>query len=238
MNETDLQEIIEKFDSDKEFRVSQAFDDCGIDSLRARLHRAAFDQLCDDKSMASRYGIWANTVRDNIRQADSEIEKGNIREAHRLLCRSANSLSAFAELQGKFDLMRIEENTAKRVAKPEMQTMRQQAAKWIKTHHPLKATNLLRSSRFYPEKEIWFFTFPSTFFGAGMEGYLNILCETETDSNDFHYLKVPFSFFRENRDKFNIRATGESFDLHISGKRKNWLLDERSDNLSFAVFEQ
>jgi hypothetical protein len=96
----------------------------------------------------------------------------------------------------------------------------------------------LRSSRFYPESEIWFFTFPSTFFDVGLEGSLNILCEVQADSNNFLYLRVPFSFFRENREKFNIRSTGDKFDLHISAKKKNRFVDERSDNVTFAVFEQ
>ncbi|MBL0226083.1 MAG: DNA-3-methyladenine glycosylase I [Geobacteraceae bacterium] len=98
MTEEEIQEIIEKFDSEQEFRVSQAFQDGGIDPLSGRLHRAAVDQLSEDKAMSSRYGIWANTVRDNIRQAHIEIESGNMRE-RRLLYRAANSLSAFAELQ-------------------------------------------------------------------------------------------------------------------------------------------
>jgi hypothetical protein len=117
-------------------------------------------------------------------------------------------------------------------------SVRQHAIEWIRNHYPSQATNPLRSSRFYPEKEIWFFTFPSTYFDVGKEGCLNILCQMQANSKDFHYLKVPFSFFRENRNKLNIRATGDKFDLHISGKRKNWLVDERSDNVAFAEIEQ
>lgn len=114
MNEIEMEEIIKKFDTDREFRVSQAFLDGGTDPLVARLHRAAFDQLCDDKAMSSRYGIWANTVRDNIRQADTEIDNGNMREARRLLYRAANSLSAFAELQANFYSMSTEKSVEQR----------------------------------------------------------------------------------------------------------------------------
>jgi hypothetical protein len=39
-----------------------------------RLYRAALNQYCGGDATASRYGIWANTVRDNIRQADAEFE--------------------------------------------------------------------------------------------------------------------------------------------------------------------
>ena len=103
MREDEMNEVIENFNTDQEFRVSEAFLDGGIDPLFGRLHRAALNQLCEGEAALSRYGIWANTVRDNIRQADIEIENGNIIEARRLLCRAANSLSAFAELQGRFE---------------------------------------------------------------------------------------------------------------------------------------
>jgi len=108
VREDEMVRIVEEFNTDREFRISQAFLDGGIDPLFGRLHRAALDQLCGDKAALSRYGIWANTVRDNIRQVDIEIENENLREAHRLLYRAANSLSAFAELQGKFTSEEIE----------------------------------------------------------------------------------------------------------------------------------
>jgi hypothetical protein len=98
---------VDRFDTDREFRVSTAFLDGGLDPLSARLRRAALNQTCDGDATVSRYGIWANTVRDNIREADNQIAAGSIAEARRLLRRAANSLSAFAELQGKFDPMRI-----------------------------------------------------------------------------------------------------------------------------------
>lgn len=41
MNEEEMVGIIERFNSDSEFRVSQAFQDGGIDPLFGRLHRTA-----------------------------------------------------------------------------------------------------------------------------------------------------------------------------------------------------
>lgn len=107
MTEEEVIKIIENFDTDREFLVSQAFLDGGPDPLSGRLHRAAVDQLYEDEATVSRYGIWANTVRDNIRQADIEIQNGNVAEARRLLRRAANSLSAFSELQSHFETMGI-----------------------------------------------------------------------------------------------------------------------------------
>ncbi len=108
MNEEEMEAIIAKFDTDQEFRISYAFVDGGIDPLSGRLSRAALNQLYEGEATISRYGIWANTVRDNIRQADVEINNGNIMEARRLLYRAANSLSAFSELQANFDTKRVE----------------------------------------------------------------------------------------------------------------------------------
>jgi hypothetical protein len=95
------------FDSDREFIISRAFGDGGIDPLQGRLHRAAVNQMSKGEATVSRYAIWANTVRDNIRQADKEIRNNNLIEAHRLLRRAANSLSAFSELQAHFDRMGV-----------------------------------------------------------------------------------------------------------------------------------
>lgn len=41
-----------------------------------------------------------------------------------------------------------------------------------------------------------------------------------------------------HQERFDVRATGDLFDLHISGNNDNWLVDERSDNVTFAPFEQ
>ncbi|MEI7639121.1 MAG: hypothetical protein WCJ37_17555 [Syntrophus sp. (in: bacteria)] len=107
MTEQEMEKIIERFDTDREFLISQAFLDGGLGPLSGRLCRAALNQISEGAATVSRYGIWANTVRDNIRQADVEIENGNLTEARRLLRRAANSLSAFAELQAHFDPMGI-----------------------------------------------------------------------------------------------------------------------------------
>jgi hypothetical protein len=117
-------------------------------------------------------------------------------------------------------------------------TTRQRALDWIKQHHPSQAANPLRTSKYFPDREIWFFTFSSDFFESESQQSLNILCEEPSNNGKFRYLKVPFSFFREHREKFDIRSTGDKFDLHISAKKKNWLTDERSRGVTFAQFVQ
>lgn len=117
-------------------------------------------------------------------------------------------------------------------------SIREQAHKWVKQNHPADVSNPLRVSKYYPEKDIWFFTFPSSYFDSDKTGHLNILLQFEREPNQFHFLKVPFSFFRENKNKFDIRKTGDKFDLHISAKKRNWLFCERSNGISFSKYEQ
>jgi hypothetical protein len=107
MTEDKMRQIIERYDTDRKFIVSKGFLDGGLDPLTPRLERAAGNQLSQGEATISRYGIWANTVRDNIRQAEQEMTKGDTNEARRLMIRAANSLSAFSELQAHFDTFGI-----------------------------------------------------------------------------------------------------------------------------------
>lgn len=113
VSETEITEIVAEFDIDKEFVVSRAYADGELYPLSGRLIRAATDQIggCEDAT-PSRYAIWANTVRDNIIQADTEFTNGNLKEGRQYLRRAANSLSAFAEIQARFDPMKADQYPA------------------------------------------------------------------------------------------------------------------------------
>lgn len=110
LTEHEMDSLVDRFDTDHEFRISHAFPDGGLDPLFARLRRAALNQACVGEATVSRYGIWANTVRDNIREADEHVQAGNLPEARRLMRRAANAMSAFAELQGRFDTTGVGRN--------------------------------------------------------------------------------------------------------------------------------
>ena len=116
--------------------------------------------------------------------------------------------------------------------------IRKQAKRWLKRNHPSDFSNTLRASKYYSTKDIWFFTFPATYFDSAKHGNLNIMLQYENDPEQFHFLKVPFSYFRDNQPDFDVRATGDKFDLHISAKKRNWLVCERSNNIGFSKYEQ
>ena len=97
--EKELNCIIERYRSETELIVSEVFPDGGAQPCGPRLHRAALNQIGNGVSTFSRYAIWANTVRDNIREAIEEMKQGNVANAEHLLIRAANSLSAFSDIQ-------------------------------------------------------------------------------------------------------------------------------------------
>lgn len=100
----DLQALLRKFDSDQELRVSHAYEDGGLTMLFGRLERAVVNQVENGESTVSRYAIWANTVRDHVSTAMQLLDGGGNRdEAIRLLTHAHNSLSAFSEVQRRFD---------------------------------------------------------------------------------------------------------------------------------------
>ena len=98
-----IQEILDRHDTDEETVVSTVFADGGIDPLFPRLARAALNQANEGDATFSRYAIWANTVRDNLREASKKIRTENYEEAEGFLRRSINALSAFSEIQALFD---------------------------------------------------------------------------------------------------------------------------------------
>lgn len=100
----ELQALLKKFDSDQELRVSDAYADGGLTMLFGRLERAVVNQVEDGEATVPRFAIWANTVRDHISTAIRLLDGGgNKDEAIRLLTHAHNSLSAFSEVQRRFD---------------------------------------------------------------------------------------------------------------------------------------
>jgi len=90
-------------DDDSRIILSPAFPDGGTDPLFGRLERAASNQVYEGGSMSFRYGIWANTVRDNPVDALADIDDDSS-DASKKTTRCINYFSAFAEIQRLFDV--------------------------------------------------------------------------------------------------------------------------------------
>ncbi|MCE0733634.1 hypothetical protein LWH48_12675 [Halomonas sp. G15] len=103
-NQEEIDNIILRYSEESILFRSSSLVGGGMDPLFPRLERAVMNQLDHGSATLSRYGIWANTVRDNIAMALELLEKeGEKEEVKRLLYRAANSLSAFSEIQAVID---------------------------------------------------------------------------------------------------------------------------------------
>lgn len=101
--ERDLSAIIERYSGADDI-VQNSYSDGGCSPLWPRLERAIINQLSCSLTAIPRYAIWANTVRDNIEEALHELDSGQMEDARKRLIESANSLSAFSEVQSFFDV--------------------------------------------------------------------------------------------------------------------------------------
>lgn len=106
LTEAQLSEIINKYSTSNDILMNY-FTDGGTEPLWARFRRAASNQISNGPATVSRYAIWANTVRDNIIEAIFRIDNEINNDVIKILIKSANSLSAFSEVQSYMDPLEI-----------------------------------------------------------------------------------------------------------------------------------
>lgn len=97
-----IERITQRYDTDQ-LLISKAYADAGVKALRCRLQGGLINQMEGGDAMASRYAIWANTVRDNIIAGMTALKAGQTDEGYLHLIRAANSLSAFSDAQAYLD---------------------------------------------------------------------------------------------------------------------------------------
>jgi hypothetical protein len=98
--EEQVLKIIRQYRKSNDLMLSNAYPDGGSEPLFPRLERAAINQLSCGEATLSRYGIWANTVRDTIIDSIRELgDNPENCEVIKSLVKAANSLSAFADIQ-------------------------------------------------------------------------------------------------------------------------------------------
>ena len=97
----DIYSLISKYEKPDHIVLSNSYLDGGIDPLFPRLIRAALNQNGD--GAPARYGIFANTVRDNIIKGMELLDSKNEKDAKKLFTRAANAMSAFADVQASIE---------------------------------------------------------------------------------------------------------------------------------------
>ena len=118
-------------------------------------------------------------------------------------------------------------------------SIRNEAITWLKKNFPSEINSTTRTSKFFPDRELWYLTRPASFFDMNENHFLNIVCEHESEKHNFHFLKIPFEFFSKNKAFFDIRKNGESFDLHISARKTEKFIEMRSKGkVNFSSFKK
>lgn len=107
---SEIEEIVKKFNSDREIIPSDTYQYDGIEGISPRLIRAAGNHVsaCNEPgkgvAMFSRYGIWAGTIRGVLKELLVHMEDKSISATdEKNLIKVINSLSAFCEVQKHLD---------------------------------------------------------------------------------------------------------------------------------------
>jgi len=109
-----LHTICERYRTLEKVEPSTAYQDGGSSldpgRLSGRLARGAGNVAHGDPALFSRYGIWANTLKDLVLRALRDVER-NVPDGETVqrLQLVSNSLSAFCDIQTLFDDMEIGE---------------------------------------------------------------------------------------------------------------------------------
>lgn len=111
----------------------------------------------------------------------------------------------------------------------------QEAKQWLSNNVPEESYQSFRASKYYTDKDIWFFTIPIDFLSSEQNELKLLLAEP--DYKNFHFLKVPRDYLVLNIDKLSIRQTGDKIDFHICALSERRFTDIRGEGLNLAQFE-
>ncbi|MDC9499700.1 MULTISPECIES: hypothetical protein [unclassified Pseudoalteromonas] len=111
----------------------------------------------------------------------------------------------------------------------------QKAKQWLADNFPNESYQNVRASKYYLDKDIWFFTTPVDFLNSDQNELKLLLAEQ--DYKGFYFLKIPRDYLISNRNKLSIRQAGDKIDFHISALSDRRFKDIRGEGLNLAQFE-
>lgn len=134
-------------------------------------------------------------------------------------------------------LMRGNESQATRNSMTRSNTANtaQKATQWLSDNFPKESYQNVKASKYYTDKDIWFFTIPVGFLSSEQKELKLLLAEQ--DYKGFYFLKIPRDYLISNRNKLSIRQTGDKIDFHICALSDRRFKDIRGEGLNLAQFE-
>lgn len=118
-------------------------------------------------------------------------------------------------------------------------TIKAEAVRWFVSKFGIK-TNAIYASKFYiPEKSwtrqsAWWFEIPQRTIESPKSAEIHLLCQIAPGANDFHHLKVPIDFLRNELPNLCIRKN-DKVSLFLSAEQREMFVEKRgSGKVSFA----
>lgn len=119
-------------------------------------------------------------------------------------------------------------------------SVRSDALKWLVVKHG-ESSNKTVTSKYYlaheswSKTEVWWVELAMKAIDTKENDFVNILCQVAPLENEFHYLKVPVEFLKENFDKFH--KSFEKISLYLSANSETLFIEERGEGrLDFSKF--
>ena len=120
-------------------------------------------------------------------------------------------------------------------------SIRSNALQWFRKKHKTDEGKIYTSKYYLPEESwpkthVWWVQIPLKALSTLNGHYINFLCQTNPDSNEYHYLKVPKKFLVDHLDKFDI-VQNTKIHLYLSADPDKLFLEERgTGKLDFSKF--
>lgn len=120
-------------------------------------------------------------------------------------------------------------------------SIRSDALQWFKKKYKTYEGKIYTSKYYLPEESwpkthVWWIQIPLKSLNTLNGNYINLLCQTNPDSNEYHYLKVPVKFLVDHLDKFDI-VQDKMIHLYLSADPDKLFVEERgTGGLDFSKF--
>ncbi|MDR4494981.1 MAG: hypothetical protein R3B74_11255 [Nitrospirales bacterium] len=122
--------------------------------------------------------------------------------------------------------------------------IRQKAREWLQRegrllNEPFKVSKFYTREQSWKRVDSWWFEFEEMLVEDSHEEFLNLLCETFQNSDEFYHLKIPLIFLREHKIHLGFRHDNERYSLILSAEDTNKFRELRGDGqIEFANFLQ
>jgi hypothetical protein len=121
-------------------------------------------------------------------------------------------------------------------------TIRAEAVSWFVSKFGIRS-NAMYASKFYvPQKSrthrsAWWLEIPRVDIETPKSSEFHLLCEVAPGAKEFHCLKVPVVFFKNELSNLCEREDNNKVSLFLSAEREEMFVDQRgSRKVSFARF--